>query len=65
MVKARPAHEAQRLIREGQIVVNEFLEFSGLFRRAGKGVWRRWFFLVSVDVFFSGQINPCCAVGAP
>ena len=36
MVGTRPAHEAQRLIRQGQIIVDKFLEFSGFFScRAG------------------------------
>lgn len=36
MVWTRPAHEAQRLICEGQIIVDKFLEFSGFLScRAG------------------------------
>jgi len=32
MVRAWPAHETKRLIRQGEIIVNEFLELAGLVR---------------------------------
>jgi hypothetical protein len=58
-VWARPAHEPQRLIRQGQIIVNKFLNFSGLFRgRAGKRGLGGRFFLVSFELSFLGQNEP-------
>ena len=58
-VWARPAHEAQRLIRQGQIIVDEFLNFFGLFRgRAGKCGLGGRFLLPSVKVLFLGQNEP-------
>ncbi len=59
IVWARPAHEAQCLIRKGQIIVNKFLEFRGLFRRSsGKCGWGGWPFPGSLDMFFFGQNEP-------
>lgn len=58
-VWSRSAHETQRLIRQGQIIVNKFLNFSRLFRgRAGKWGLRGGFLLLSFDVVFSGQNEP-------
>src|SRR5690348_59086 len=58
-VWARPAHEPQRLISQGQIIVNKFLNFSGLFRgRAGKRGLGGRFFLVSFELSFLGQNEP-------
>lgn len=59
MVRPRPPHEAQRLIGKGKVILNEFLEFSGLVRRrSGKFGLGGVLFPMRLDVFFPGQNEP-------
>lgn len=58
-VWARSAHEPQRLIRQGQIIVDKFLNLSGLLRGwAGKCGCGGGLLLLSFDVYFLGQNEP-------
>ena|SRR5690242_20663809 len=58
-VRARSAHETQRLIRQGQIILYKFLNLSWLLRgRAGKWGLEGVLLLLRFDVYFLGQNEP-------